>query len=176
MSKLEIIIGPMCSGKTSELIKRARWHTQFKKVLIINSRFDNRSEDTIKTHDNIVFPATKVNKLSELDNLVFDYDVLCIDEAQFFSDLYKTVIKWLNKDKIIIIIASLDGDSDQNKFGSVLDLIPLSDSVRKYHALCAICKDGTPAPFTITKKKKNSQILIGDTHEYTPVCRKHLNK
>ena len=59
------------------------------------------------------------------------------------------------------------------KFGEILDLVPLSDSITKLHAFCTICKNGTPAHFTKRLCENEEQKLIG-TSEYIPVCRNHL--
>jgi thymidine kinase len=53
----------------------------------------------------------------------------------------------------------------------MLDLIPISDKVTKLRSLCAICKNGTKAPFTLRTTSGNEQILIGSDDCYKPVCR-----
>ena len=58
-----------------------------------------------------------------------------------------------------------------NKFGQILDIIPLADEVVKKQALCAICRNGKRASFTKRLTKENVQKLIGSTN-YIPVCRK----
>ena len=70
--------------------------------------------------------------------------------------------------------AGLNGDSSRNKFGEIIDLIPIAELITQLHALCIKCKNGNHATFSkrICSKSK-SQILVG-TDEYIPVCRYHF--
>ena len=176
---LHIIFGPMFSGKTTELINQINSLKLYKKnILIINSKKDNRvSEDYIKTHNNIKYEAIKYEELTQeiITNIIKKYDTICIDEAQFFSNLVNFV-EILLKESKYIIVAGLNGDSNQQKFGYIQDLIPLCNKITKLSAICNICNDGTPADFTKLKNdvNKQEQILIGDNSIYMAVCRKHL--
>jgi len=76
----------------------------------------------------------------------------------------------LNKNKLIYI-CGLDGDFKRNKFGNLLDLIPICDKVYKLRSLCANCKNGTRAIFTKRLIDNDSQKVIG-SDIYVPVCRK----
>ncbi len=73
-----------------------------------------------------------------------------------------------------VIIAGLDGDSSQRKFGELIDCIPLASEVTKLSALCMKCKDGTPGPFTKRMVDNTDLELIGGSDMYSAVCRKHL--
>ena len=176
---LHIIFGPMFSGKTTELINQINSLKIYKKnILIINSEKDNRiSQNYIKTHNNIKYEAIKYEELTDeiLNDIINKYDTICIDEAQFFTNLLKFVSILLKYDKYIIV-AGLNGDSKQEKFGYIPDLIPLCNKITKLSAVCNICNDGTPADFTKLKDNinKDKQILIGDNSIYMAVCRKHL--
>tara|TARA_B110000858_G_scaffold7412_1_gene7983 strand:+ start:351 stop:968 length:618 start_codon:yes stop_codon:yes gene_type:complete len=174
---LSIIMGNMFSGKTSELIRRLkRLKVIGKKILVINSIKDTRSPDEVlKSHDNVTFECFKTLKLFDLINKT-EYDsadVVAIDEAQFFSDLKKFVECSLCIGKSVII-AGLDGDSSQRKFGELIECIPLSSEVTKLSALCMKCKDGTPGPFTKRMVNNTELELIGGSDMYSAVCRKHL--
>ena len=74
-----------------------------------------------------------------------------------------------------IIVAGLDGDSSQNKFGQILDLIPLADTYTKKYALCHYCQNGTPGVFTHRIVDSNSQIMIGAQGKYVSLCRSCLD-
>jgi thymidine kinase len=65
----------------------------------------------------------------------------------------------------------LDGDFERKKFGTILDLIPLCDKVRKLTSLCSTCKDGTLAIFSMRLTKEKEQTVVGSDN-YIPVCRK----
>ena len=179
-SFLHIIIGPMFSGKTTKLINEINTLKIYKKnILIINSKKDNRIEtDSIKTHTNIVYNAYKTENLTRelINELSNKYDVIAIDEAQFFDNLYDFVNELL-KLNIHIIVCGLNGDRNQKKFGFITDLIPLANKIDKLSGICNICNDGTPGDFTSIKsinKDSNNQILIGDNNLFLCVCRKHI--
>lgn len=171
--KLEIIIGNMFSGKTSELLRRInREKSIHKKILIINYISDNRySEDSIVSHDHIGMKCLKIEKLSEL--VIDDYDSIFIDEAQFFDDLYTQVVKLVDIYKKHVVICGLDGDFNRMPFGDIIKLIPISDSVLKLRAYCNKCNDGTYGPFTKKINDSKNVIEIGGSDMYIPVCRTH---
>ncbi len=174
---LSIIMGNMFSGKTSELIRRLkRLKVIGKDVMIINSAKDTRSpEEILKTHDNVKFDCHKVFDLFELMNRdEFDMaDIVAIDEAQFFPNLKKFVECCLHVGKSVIL-AGLDADSFQQKFGELIDCIPLACDVTKLSALCMRCNDGTLGPFTKRIVEDQRLELIGGSDMYVAVCRKHL--
>lgn len=179
---LEIIMGPMFSGKTTELCRQVRrlQHTK-RNALIINHISDDRygSSDQTTTHDNISCNSIPVNKLSELNDSD-EYNKctdIFINEAQFFEDLTPFVITAVETDNKHVIVFGLDSDFERKQFGSILELIPLADSLRKISALCKTCGDGTPALFTKRiSKLDSSQVLIGGSDLYMAVCRKHYLK
>ena len=174
---LSIIMGNMFSGKTSELIRRLkRLKVIGKNIIVVNSAKDTRSpEEVLKTHDNVQFNCHKVFDLFELMNRdEFDRaDIIAIDEAQFFPRLKKFVECCLRVGKSVIL-AGLDADSFQHKFGELIDCIPLACDVTKLSALCMRCNDGTLGPFTKRIVEDQRLELIGGSDMYVAVCRKHL--
>jgi len=175
-STLEVIIGPMFSGKSTEIIKRVRLLKLInKKILILKPKIDNRYiEDKITSHNFESIDCKIINNLNEIsDTEISEIDTLVIDEGQFFSDLFEVVCQWLQNFPINIIVAGLDGDFQQKPIGKILNLIPLSNKCIKLNSVCNICKDGTEAPFTYRCIKSNKTILIGGLESYIPVCRKH---
>ena len=175
MATVELILGPMFSGKTSELNRRCKTFEAInKEVLVINSVFDTRCGDEIKTHSSETHSAIKTESLCKID---LDYnklpDVIAIDEAQFFPDLYAFIVK-MEKFRIMIIVAGLVGDFKRNNFGEIHRIIPLCDSVTKLSSMCSLCNDGTKASFT--KRLQNNvdlQLCVGSHDKYTAVCRSH---
>jgi len=183
---LELIIGPMFSGKTSELLQI---YKQCKfcniPVSIINHTIDKRYHDTmLSSHDKIMAPCLQANNLSDIwkrlegatesdiyaNKLLRRAEVILINEGQFFSDLYEVVVDMLNHNKKVYI-CGLDGDFERKKFGTILDLIPLCDKVRKLTSLCSNCRDGTPAIFSMRLTSEKEQTIVGSDN-YIPVCRK----
>ena len=74
-----------------------------------------------------------------------------------------------------VYVCGLDGDFKRRIFGKILNIIPLSDNVRKLKAICKRCKKND-AIFTHRKNSKtNNQIVIGDCNMYTSLCRSCYN-
>jgi len=175
MAHIEIILGPMFSGKSTELIRRcSNYEAIDKNVLIINHSLDTRCDNNlVQTHNKTKKEAKKVDLLVDCINCIDNYDVIAIDEAQFFSDLLN-FIKCIEKMKIVIIIAGLDGDCLRQPFGQLLYCIPYANEVIKLHAMCMLKKDGTKASFTKRLKHiepQKCQVDIGAKDKYMAVCR-----
>jgi thymidine kinase len=176
--RLELIIGGMFSGKSSELIRRLkRYKAIDANVLVINSIKDTRSNvEVLQTHDMVTFDCIKSENLLMIveDENYKNAHIIGIDEAQFFPNLL-AFVKLALADSKHIIVAGLDGDFKQNMFGDILHLIPLCDEVQKLTALCMECRDGTPGPFTKRVCTECSdQELVGANEYYKAVCRYHL--
>jgi thymidine kinase len=176
--KLELIIGNMFSGKSSELIRRInRERSINKKILVINYIGDNRySSNSVATHDHTKINSLKLSKLSEISpNMIKQFDSFFIDEGQFFPDLYIFVKELVDTHHKHVVVSGLDGDANRNPFGDIIKLIPISDTVDKLTAYCNKCNNGTLAPFTkkTVSNTSTSVIDIGGIEKYIPVCRKH---
>jgi len=176
--KLELIIGNMFSGKTSELIRRINREKSInKRILVINYSLDNRySSDSVCSHDLTKAKCLKISKLFDIpEGMINDYDSFFIDEGQFFPDLYNYVKKLVEVHRKHVVVSGLDGDSNRNLFGDILHLVPICDTVDKLRAYCSKCKDGTYAPFTKKLRENNNLVDIGGIDKYIPVCRNHFN-
>jgi thymidine kinase len=170
---LEIILGPMFSGKTSRLLEIYKKCTFCNiSVTVINHISDKRYDQTmLATHDKHMIPCEFLTNLSEIYLMpTLLPQVILINEGQFFQDLEPVVQNLLIQRKTIYI-AGLDGDFQQKKFGQILDLIPLCDKVTKLTSLCSQCKDGTPGIFSMRLTEDKEQTLVG-SDIYVPVCRK----
>jgi thymidine kinase len=174
---LTIIMGNMFSGKTSELIRRLkRYRVIGKKIVVINSSKDTRCpEEVLNTHDGIQFPCLKVEHISHciVKESFCKAEIVAIDEAQFFVNLKEFVEMCLFLKKSVIL-AGLDGDYKQRKFGEIIDCIPIASDVVKLSDLCMDCKDGTPGPFTKRIVQSEDLELVGGNDMYKAVCRRHL--
>lgn len=172
-SYLELIVGPMFSGKTSYLVniyKQCKFCNI--PVVVINHSFDNRyDESLLSTHDKIMIPCIKTDNLFDIyENLEFIYaDVILINEGQLFNDLYEFVVKVL-KDGKKIYVCGLDGDFKRQKFGQILDLVPVCDNIIKLSSMCSLCKNGKPGIFSHRISSEKEQIVIG-ADNYIPICR-----
>ena len=187
-SYLELIIGPMYSGKSSQLVEIYKQCIFCNiSIAVINHSIDTRyDEKLLTTHDQIKIPCIQTTKLAS----IWDYkdvdshfnensdrhiklriaNVILINEGQFFDDLYEVVVDMLKHNKRVYI-CGLDSDFERKKFGQILDLIPLCDKVNKLTSLCSQCKDGTPGIFSMRLTSERQQTLVGSDN-YIPVCRK----
>ena len=176
-SYLELIIGPMFSGKTSYLINIYKKFVYCNiPVMVLNHSLDTRySGEQLSNHDLHMIPCHFIASLQELwDNpslqdIYQKSDVIIINEGQFFGDLEEKV-KLLLTHKKKVFIAGLDSDFRQQKFGYMLDLIPICDNVIKLTSLCSFCKNGKKAIFSLRVSSDKEQTLIGSSN-YAPVCR-----
>ena len=176
-TRVEIILGCMFSGKSTELLRRCnRYRAIGKNIILINHVVDTRTDSSIKTHDGTKNEAIKLTNLMSLiqdkqyRNILYESSVIGIDEAQFFDDLVEFVlaIERLNK---IVIIAGLDGDSKRQPFGQILQCIPLCDTVVKLTAMDMVKKDGSAAIFTKRVNQDNEIVLVGAEESYQAVSR-----
>ncbi len=175
--KIQAIFGPMFSGKSTELLRKITRHKiANKKCLVINYVLDNRysMEEVAATHDKRFIPAKKLKALSDLsDDEALEYDVIGVDEGQFFPDLVAYCDRWADMG-ITVIVAALDCTFEKKSFGFVPDLLAISENVKKLSAICKECN--AKASFTKRIVKSREINLVGGTECYTPVCRKCFNK
>jgi thymidine kinase len=172
---LELIIGPMFSGKSTELIRKIRLAKIIdKKVIVIKPIIDIRYKNNkIVSHSFESEECESIQLLAEMDQKINNYDLIVVDEGQFFPDLKEYVLKWVDVYKKDVIVGGLDGGHKRNKIGDILELIPYSDSCVKIKSLCKKCNDGTHAIFTHRMNDNQDQVQIGGAESYIPLCRKH---
>jgi thymidine kinase len=172
---LELILGPMFSGKTTKLLEIYKQNVFCEiETTVINHAVDTRyHESMLSTHDKRMIPCIQLNHFSDLDDsqksMIDKSHVILINEGQFFEDIVAFVKEMLQSSKMIYI-AGLDGDFERKKFGQLLDLIPLCDKVTKLNSLCSCCKNGTPGIFSMRLTDETQQTLVG-AENYIPVCR-----
>lgn len=179
---IELIVGPMFSGKSEELIRRIkRAIIANQKVIVFKPSIDKRYEkDKVVSHNGIKIEAVIANNSLEIYQKSQNFDVIGIDEAQFFDNqLIEVVEKLADKGKRIII-AGLDQDFRGEPFSFMPYLMAIADSVDKLHAICVICGavatksqrliNGKPAPYD------SPTIIIGANETYQPRCRKCFQK
>ena len=175
MIELTLIFGSMFSSKTTKLIKIiSEYEAIGKKTLFINHKLDTRcGENEAKTHSNQIRKCVKTENLLDLiDNKEFKQaEVIAIDEASFYEDLYKFIINIEDLNKKIYV-GGLNGCSNRKPFGQINDLLPLADDIIHLKSLCAICKSGVKGIFSKRISSKKSKILVGDKDQYIACCRK----
>jgi len=176
--RLELIFGAMMGGKSSELIRRLKVKSLYKKILAVNTKKDNRyGDEGIITHDNRVMQAIRVSNLNEL-LVMSEYveaDVIGIDEGNFFPEIYDFIVNQLETTGKTFIIAALNGDKDKNPFGTINKLLGHAEKIDFYPALCKRCGDGTQASFSAALEQFEGQEKVGGSTTYEAVCRRHYD-
>ena len=161
---LEIIIGPMFSGKTSYLIDIYKKNEIFDTLpKVINYSLDTRYDDKmLSSHDLVKIPCSFASKIKDELEYCMNSDVILINEGQFFKDIVEWVKCAVEKQHKKVYICGLDGDFKREVFGNWLDLIPFCDEVTKLRSYCGCCKK-RPALFTYRKTDAQEQELITAT-------------
>ena len=171
---LELIIGPMFSGKTSEILTLTRQYMLSKmNPCVINHSTDKRYHETmLSTHDKQMIPCINTFSLTNIltSEIIHAHGVFLINEGQFFPDIYESVCLLVEKYHKIVHVCGLDGDFKRNEFGHLLKLIPLCDNIIKKTAICSVCEDGTKALFSHRLSNETAIKVIGSSN-YIPVCR-----
>lgn len=175
---IHIILGPMFSGKTTELLKRvASERAQGRNVLLVKSHVDTRyAEKEVVAHSGQSMECLAITSMADIPLLLGQaayekVDVIAVDEAQFIQDVDFFATNAADHLRKTIIVAGLDGDFMRRKFGGLVDLIPQADTVTKLQSRCQICGDA--AMFTLRKCADMRRELVGGSDVYMPVCRKH---
>ena len=164
-TSFQVIFGPMFSGKSTELIRRLqRFKIARYNCLIVKYANDKRytEDDAIATHDRQMLQAVNATKLNDLKskfNIVDDYDVIGIDEGQFFPDIIEFAESMANNGKTVIV-AALDGTYQRKGFANILELVPLAEHVIKLTAVCMICFEDGSYTKRITEDKEVSHVSI----------------
>jgi thymidine kinase len=172
---IEVICGPMFSGKSEELIKRIR-RAQIaqRRVQIFKHGIDARYDATsIVSHSQQSIPGIAVTDVNDILGLVDDRtELVAIDEGQFFTDELIDVANKLANQGKRVLVAGLDMDYKGQPFGPMPRLICSSEYVHKQLAICMTC--GDPANFTQRLTQATDQIVVGASETYEARCRRHF--
>lgn len=166
---LHIILGPMFAGKTTRLVEL--FNSSTVRTAVINFSLDTRYDPLLlSTHDKVMIPCIQsADLLSLLENPeIMAAEMILINEAQLFPDIYDCVLKWVEINNKNVYIFGLDGDFRRELFGDIYRLLPLCDSIEKLVAKCNICNQN--AIFTKRLTAEKEQIVIG-ADNYVPLCR-----
>jgi thymidine kinase len=176
---LEVICGPMFSGKSEELIRRLRRAKIAQQTIVtFKPQIDNRyALEYVISHDGNKVDARPLMNVNEIVEIVSTNNatVIGIDEAQFFSHEIVGVICTLINENRRVIVAGLDLDFRGTPFGCMPLLLAIADKVTKLQAICTQC--GHDAHFTQRlvngdpAKYDDPIILIGAQEAYQARCR-----
>jgi len=173
---IEVIAGSMFSGKTEELIRRLRRaKIAQQRTQIFKPKIDTRYSDTsVVSHDSTSIDSTPVSHASEILTLINGYEVVGIDEAQFFGDELIDVANTLANQGVRVVIAGLDMDFAGKPFGPIPKLFSVAEYVTKVHAICMRC--GALAQYSHRLTPSEDLVLLGEKDSYEPLCRTCYNK
>jgi thymidine kinase len=167
---IEVICGSMFSGKTEELIRRLkRAKIANQKIQIFKPSIDSRSDEYLESHDKKKIKSITVKTSYDVFEIGKDFDVIGIDEIQFFDNDIISVCNSLANHGVRVIAAGLDMDYLGNPFGPMPNLMAIAEYVTKVHAICS--ETGNIANYSYRKKKEDSIILIGEEDEYKALSR-----
>lgn len=169
---IEIITGCMFSGKTEELIRRTkRAKIANQRVEIFKPLRDKRySQTQVVSHDDNAVASSVISSSRELLERLEDYEVMGIDEAQFFDDNLPAVCEQLALNGIRVIIAGLDLDYKGRPFGPIPYLMAIAEYVTKVHAICPHCGNLATHSYRLTSEQET--VVLGEKDKYEPRCRK----
>lgn len=173
--RIEVICGPMFSGKTEELLRRfKRANIAKQKTLLVKPSIDTRySETEVVSHNKTAAKAVVLKRSRDILDHVEQggepVHVVAIDEAQFFDDELPAVCNELANSGRRVIVAGLDLDSSGKPFGSMPLLLAHAEDVLKLQAVCV--ETGKPAYFTHRIADENDTIMLGEKDKYVPLSR-----
>lgn len=168
---VEVICGSMFSGKTEELIRRLR-RAQIARqsVEIFKPAVDTRyHEEDVVSHDENSIHSTPVQTAAQILLYANDFDVVGIDEAQFFDMELVNVCNKLADMGTRVIVAGLDMDYTGKPFGPMPGLLASAEYVDKVHAICIQC--GNLAQYSHRKTGEDGLVVLGESSNYEPLCR-----
>jgi thymidine kinase len=170
---IEVICGPMFSGKSEELIRRLRRAMiARKRVEVFKPAIDNRySEDEIVSHGDLRMKSVVVASAREIANGIdWRTEVVGIDEANFMGPDLVEVAQRLADSGKQVIISGLDTDYLGRPFAPIPDLLAHAESITKTLAICVRC--GNPAKHTQRLRGSEDLIVVGASDMYEARCRR----
>ena len=174
---LEVVCGPMFSGKSEELIRRLRRaEIAGQRALIVKPRIDDRYDVAhVVSHAGAKMRAVGADTAAGVLGLAAGYQAIGIDEIQFFDAEIVAVVRRLVGDGARVVAAGLENDFRGLPFGAMPELLCLAEFVDKPQAVCHRCGgpatqtqrlvDDRPAPFS------GETIQVGALDSYEARCR-----
>ena len=174
---LEVICGPMFSGKSEEMIRRLRRaEIAGQRVVILKPRIDDRYDATdVVSHAGARMRAVPISSAGEVLERSHGFDVVGIDEVQFLEPVIVDYALELANNGVRVVVAGLDQDFRRLPFGPMPDLLSHAEFVDKLQAVCHRCGgpatttqrlvDGQPAPYS------GETVVVGAAEQYEARCR-----
>ncbi|MBK9190427.1 MAG: thymidine kinase [Crocinitomicaceae bacterium] len=174
--KVQVVCGPMFSGKTKTLIVLISGYLKDrKKVVVFKPKLDDRyAEESIVSHDKDEAQAFAVTRPAEMLDLFHRADVIAIDEVQFFDESIVGVCETIADYGKIVVVAGLDLDYLGRPFGSMPQLMSVVDEIIKLNSVCTFCSGR--ARFSHRISKDAGVVVLGEKDKYVPLCRSCYNE
>lgn len=170
---IEVICGPMFSGKTEELIRRLTRALYGKqRVQVFKPQADDRY-DALKvvSHSRLTLVATPVQRAADvLAGVRLETEVVGVDEVQFLGPEVVPVIEALAERGQRVICAGLDQDYLGRPFEPMPQLLALAEYVTKVQAICVVC--GNPAGRSQRLSPEQARVVVGAAGAYEARCRR----
>lgn len=185
MGRLEVICGPMFSGKSEELLRRLKRAQIAKRSFkLYKPSIDNRySETHVVTHSGIEMKCNVINDANMLLEGVDDVDIIAIDEAQFLGKNMPNIVEKLVRMDKRVIVAGLDMDHAGVPFGPMPVLLSRAEEVLKVVAVCEVCGNNATHTYKHNNTVKTGSnvntgplVLVGSDEYYDARCRSHWLK
>jgi thymidine kinase len=166
---ITLILGPMFSGKSTELLRRLyRSYLAKKEVVLLRPSIDTRD---FLTHNNMMCDWLQQITATGLGNLrCFDYDVIGIDEAQFHDGLVDFCLRHTKDKQSQIICSGLQASSEGEMFQPIQEIIPYCNDIIKLNAVCVKCGSDAASMTYYKKGGKKNRVKVGDSAEYEARC------
>ena len=169
---IEVVVGPMYSGKTEELIRRLR-RAQIarQRVEIFKPAIDVRyGADHIVSHSELRIPSRLVSTATDILAHADEAEVIGIDEGQFLGPELPRVVNALADQGKRVIVAGLDQDYLGKPFEPMPQLLAIAEYLTKTLAICMVC--GAPANHTQRLVASTERVLVGAQWTYEARCRR----
>lgn len=176
---IEVVVGPMYSGKSEELIRRLKRAKIAKQnIMVFKPHIDDRySKKDVVSHGGDSIEAIPIKEAVNIYDLIDEHvQVVGIDEVQFFDDEIVTIAVDLANKGVRVIAAGLDMDFKGEPFGPTPRLLAVAEFADKIQAICSVCGqpatrsqrliDGKPARYD------DPIIKVGAVESYEARCRK----
>jgi len=169
--KVTVIVGPMYSGKTTELLTFVEiYKLGKKKFKVFKPIIDDRyGKEQIQSHSGMKVEATPISHSSDSFRFITDHDAVFFDEIQFFDSDLSNVVKKLRKDGKDVICAGLDMSFKENPFDTTAKIMCIADKVVKKKAVCHECGEHKGI-ITYKLEDDDSEIDVGGMEKYVAVC------
>jgi len=174
---LEVVCGPMFSGKSEEMIRRLRRaEIAGQRVILFKPRIDDRFDQAdVVSHAGVRMSAVPVDGYAEVVARSRGHEVVGVDEVQFFEHEIVRAVLALADRGVRVVVAGLDQDFRRLTFGPMPELLARAEFVDKLQAVCHRCGgpatttqrlvDGSPAPYS------GDTIVVGAEEQYEARCR-----